>query len=211
MFGGDHKPNLRDLHRSNQEAAYQVEEEDDIYYDDSTDVYAEYGDHYGVDYEDENVFYEEDIPEELEVANEEVDDAYMNYVDSRRKMKEIARGFFPVMAVPPSEFGQGGGWGGGKQRWKGRGKSKGKGKGKGSRKGAEKGGGLRRFSFQRRPTSGLTRDGAANLGTPSSDSARSTASGSTSGHGPRFKRYRLQDAGTKASRGHLHGRGGPQD
>ena len=99
--------------------------------------------------------YAEDEPladedaSEVEQAVEEMEDAYINYVDSRRKMKEIAlsRGFFPVAALPPSDFGSDLGKSYGKGKAKGKGRAKGKGKGKG--KGGDKGG-FRKFAFSRR-------------------------------------------------------------
>ena len=140
MFDGDHKPNVRDLHRTTPESAYQVEDDEDVFYEEPANLYYEdevYYDHhepYTGDFEEDSVYYEDElVPEELDAANEEVEDAYMSYVDSRRRMKEIAlaRGFFPVMAVPPSELGHSGSWGGGKALAKGRARARAKEKEKG--------------------------------------------------------------------------------
>ena len=206
MFGGDHKPNAKDLFRSTggHESSYVVDDYDDAYYYEELDDYHDDGwwedeayaaEHFG----DDEPPADDDVPEDVELAVEEMEDAYINYVDSRRKMKEIAlaRGFCPIVAVPPSDFG-GSDYGKsyGKGKSKGKGRAKGKGKGKGGGKGSDKGG-FRKFAFSRRPTSGLRRDAASNNPLPSSDAMRSTGSGSTSAHGPRFKRYRLQDAATK--------------
>ena len=202
MFGGDHKPNAKDLFRGSggHENAYAVDDYEEAYlYDEADDYHDDF-------WWDDDVYYAEHGAEdeppadedasEVEQAVEEMEDAYINYVDSRRKMKEIAlsRGFFPVVAVPPSDFGSDLGKSYGKGKAKGKGRAKGKGKGKG--KGGDKGG-FRKFAFSRRPTSGLRRDAASNHAGPSSDFNKSTGSGSTSAHGPRFKRYRLQDVASK--------------
>ena len=57
-------------------------------------------DSYGYGYEDEinyadNNGGEEDVPPELDEATLAVEDAYINYLDSRKKMRELAlsRGF----------------------------------------------------------------------------------------------------------------------
>ena len=221
MFGGDHKPNLKDLFRASGDSAHvYVADEDVLYEDDEPDEfygggYPSYdGDeiYWEVDedghYENEYVYAADDedllLPKELESAADAVDEAFMNYSESRRRMRDIAlsRGFFPVVAMPPTEWSGGGfghrsgGGGKGKSKGKGRAKGKGKGRGKSNGKGGDRSG-FRKFAFSRRPTSGIRRDGAMNHGNPSSDSARSTSSGATSSHGPRFKRYRLQDVATK--------------
>ena len=214
MFGGDHKPNMRDLQKTTAAADNNyyadVSEDQAFYYDDTPEEWDDgyvYEDTFHADDVAEEVYFddydyanegEEGLPEELEHAVDAMDEAFMNYTDSRRRMRDIAlsRGFFPVVAMPPSD------WSpstrpmsGGKGKAKGKGRGKGKGKGKGG-KGFEKGG-FRRLAFNRRPTAGLPREAAANMSPPSSDLARSTGSGSTTNHGPRFKRYRLQDAGVK--------------
>ena len=144
------------------------------------------------------------MPKDVEIAVEEMEDAYINYVHFGRRMKEIAfsRVFFPVDAVPPSDFGAKFEKFYGKNKSKGKGRPKGKGKGKGG-KGGDKGC-FRKFAFPRRPTFGLRRDAASNNPMPSSDSMRSSGSCSTAGHGPRFKRHRLQDVATKqANEAHM--------
>eukprot|EP00435_Cladocopium_sp_Y103_P069668 s114_g33.t1 len=82
-------------------------------------------------------YYEDEVPEDIEHAADQVEDEFVSYVESRRRMRELAlaRGFYPVVALPPD------------------GMEKGKGK--------------------------------------------STLSGSTRQHGPRFKRYRVQSSGVK--------------
>ena len=132
---------------------------------------------------------------ELDEAAIATEDACISYLDSRKKMRELAlsRGFYPVFAVDMGMNGndKGGRKGGGK----GKGKSKG-GKSGGASKGKGKSTfvlpGTNRFAFGRR---GQGRgDGSS---TTSSTTARSTTSSSTASHGPRFKRYRLPASGIK--------------
>ena len=119
-------------------------------------------------------------------------------------MRELAlsRGFYPVVAIDMNDnYGKGGGKSYGKGRNSGGGgKSKGKSKGKGGSKSKGKGSGksfnqplpgARRFVFGRKSPS----EGGSISAT--STTARSTTSGSTSQHGPRFKRYRLPASGIK--------------
>ena len=64
--------------------------------------------------------FEAEIPEDMEEATDAMDETFVSYVDSRRRMRELAlaRGFYPVMAIGP-EFDRGG-------RGKGEGRPKGK-------------------------------------------------------------------------------------
>ena len=74
---------------------------------------------------------EDECPEELDEAYDQCDEAYISYLESWRRMRELAlfRGFYPVVAIPPDNNG------GGRNSWKGGGgKSKGKGKGEEQRK-----------------------------------------------------------------------------
>ena len=144
-------------------------------------------------YEEEWMEEEEEIPEELESCADQVEETFVNYLDSRKRMKELAlaRGFYPVMAIQPefTENSNGGKSDSERKRGKGKGKqNKGKGKGKSS--------GFRRIPFNRRPNSGLRKPFNASASTNATD-IKSTLSGSTSSHGPRFKRYRLQSNGVK--------------
>ena len=136
MFGGDSKPNAKDtVFRSTR---------DDLHYLDHYDCFHDEDDVQEVYYHNEEVdeWPEEEIMEEIdligcddeEVALEideaavAVEDAYINYLDSRKKMRELAlaRGFYPVVALD-----MGGGQGdSGKGRSKGSTKTGGKGKGK---------------------------------------------------------------------------------
>ena len=194
MFGGDHRPNARDLGRANPSS---VKEEN--YYEDEEEIWYEEDD-WDEWYEDE-VFEaeedEDDVPEELEDAMDQADEAYVSYIESRKRMKELAlsRGFYPIVALgPEAEKGA-------FRNSKGEGKSKGKGKSspynKGKGKGKSKGGGfMRRTPFNRRPMSGL-RKGPVSSASTTASSEKSTFSGSTAQHGPRFKRYRSQNQGVK--------------
>ena len=156
MFGGDHKPNPKDLARGSKDDAFYEEEEDeefwleDEWHDDWQEAFYEEG------YEDEE---EDEIPEEVEAAADQMDEAYVSYVESRRRMRELAlsRGFYPVMAIGP-EFDRRSSPKGGKGRGKSKG-SKAKGKGKGSSKGA-----TRRSTWNSRPMSGLRRPGGGSSG-----------------------------------------------
>ena len=133
MFGGDHKPNTKDIgpvaKSSKDEFFYEEDYDEEFYYegeeeDDWHEIYYE-GD------EDE-----EEIPEELEEAYENMDEAYISYLESRKRMKELAlaRGFYPVVAIGP-DFDHGKG---GKSERKGSSKGKGKSKGKEKEKAKEK-------------------------------------------------------------------------
>lgn len=170
------------------EAHYEAEE--DYGWDDG---YGNYDDDEAY-YEDEEP-YDDGIPSDLETAADQTEDAYVNYMESRRRMKEIAlnRGFYPIVALGPEALG-------GKGRGEGRG-HKGRGKGKSTKgKGKGKSFPMRRTPATRRPMSGLRRPSASTTSTASSSTGsemRSTLSGSTASHGPRFKRYRLQSSGVK--------------
>ena len=142
MFGGDHKPNARDLGR-----VQQANNKDDVLYEeDDSEWYEEFEEGYAAEewYDDEAFEYgeieDDEIPEELEEAMELTDEAYVSYIESRKRMKELAlsRGFYPVVALGP-DFEKGS-----HRSPKGEGKSgKGKGKsgfGKGKGKGKSKGG-----------------------------------------------------------------------
>ncbi|CAL1126962.1 unnamed protein product [Cladocopium goreaui] len=211
MFGGNSKPNSKDttfkheVHMVDVDGKYDDEVYNEYYYEDNEIFYTN---DYEEDYMDDayyadnnNIVSDEEIPAELDEATLVVEDAYINYLDSRKKMRELAlaRGFYPVVAL---DMGDGNYKGSGKSYGKGRnnhgGRSKGKSKGKGGGKSKGKGSGskgshplpgAKRFVFGRRSNSesGLT----------VSTTARSTTSGSTAQHGPRFKRYRLPASGIK--------------
>ena len=205
MFGGDSKPNSKDttfkheLHMVENDGEYDEEAYDECYYEDDELYYMNDWDE---DYMDEayyadNLVGDDEIPAELDEATLVVEDAYINYLDSRKKMRELAlaRGFYPVVALDMGEGnnnrGSGKAYGKGRKGSSGgRAKSKSKGKGGGKNKGKGSGGkssqplpGARRFVFGRRSNS--------DSGSTASTTAKSTTSGSTAQHGPRFKRYRL--------------------
>ena len=64
-------------------------------------------------------------------------------------------------------------------------------------KGKGSGDGFRRSFDNRRPMFGLRRPTTSSSSTTIGDSPKSTLSGSTATHGPRFKRYRVQANGVK--------------
>ena len=195
MFGADHKPNPKDLVRPGKEENFYAEFDDEGAYDHEDEYAAEWDDAF---YEEEDAYYEEDeddvVPSDLELAADQTEEAYISYVESRRRMKELAlnRGFYPIVALGPDVIGG---------RGKGDGRSsKGKGKGKGFKgKGKSKGPPLRRTPMNRRPMSGLRRptSAASSSSGASAPDIKSTLSGSTASHGPRFKRYRMASNGVK--------------
>ena len=81
---------------------------------------------------------EQDVPEELENMANHVDELLVSWMESRKKMQEMAksRGFYPVFAIPPEvkqTFSQSNDKGKGKGSYGRKG-----GKGKGKPKGKEK-------------------------------------------------------------------------
>eukprot|EP00434_Breviolum_minutum_P011884 symbB.v1.2.010485.t1/scaffold674.1/size176181/2 len=200
MFGGDSKPNSKDtVFRNSRDELHYIEQNEyfpeenetqEVYYYDEADEWPE-------DEMDEIDFVgcdDEEISAEIDEASIAVEDAYINYLDSRKKMRELAlaRGFYPVVALDMGGSAGSGGKGGQKGSSKSGG---GKGKGKKSGKGHGK-------SFQppRRYVYGARRGKGGQAGTPSHNdqtAPKSTASGSTGQHGPRFKRYRLPASGIK--------------
>ena len=211
MFGGDSKPNSKDttfkheVHMVDVDGEYDDEVYDECYYEDDETFYTN---DYEEDYMDDayyadnnNIVGDEEIPAELDEATLVVEDAYINYLDSRKKMRELAlaRGFYPVVALDMGDgnykgsgksYGRGRNNNGGRSKGKSKGKGGGKSKGKGSgSKGSHPLPGAKRFVFGRRSNS--------ESGSTASTTARSTTSGSTAQHGPRFKRYRLPASGIK--------------
>ena len=103
-------------------------------------------DYYYEGYDDYEIDEEEDVPEDLNRAYGKTEEAYIGYLDARKKMRELAnnRGFYPAMAIGPDfdsprernytaprPKGKGKGRGKSAPRLsKGRGESQGKGKGK---------------------------------------------------------------------------------
>ena len=74
MFGGDHRPNPKDLGRLNKDEIFYEDADDEVFYEEDED---EYYDGYDEDYGDasEDVYYEDEIPEDVENAADQVEDA----------------------------------------------------------------------------------------------------------------------------------------
>eukprot|EP00913_Durusdinium_trenchii_P000385 g353.t1 len=112
MFGGDHKPNTKDLRTGGKDETF-YEEEWEVYDDEKAyEMTEEY------DWPEEEAYEadeDEEWPEELDEAYDQCDEAYISYLESRRRMRELAlsRGFYPVVAIPPDDNG------GGRSSWKG--------------------------------------------------------------------------------------------
>ena len=99
LYGGDHKPENQDVRRAAGRAAartaetcfgeeeYDEEYEEDIYYEDEGDEAVE----------------DDEIPQELDEAYYECEEAMATWQEARRKMNELARarGFYPVVALTP--------------------------------------------------------------------------------------------------------------
>lgn len=163
------------------------EEAYDVYYNQNEDEYLE-----DVQLYQGEAVAEEEVPQELGKASLMVEDAYNSYLDSRRKMRELAlsRGFYPVIAIDMNDnYNKGTGKAHGKARNTGRGNGP-KGKSKG---GKSKGEGSPTFCVWTEVQFRWWIHIDFHYGT----TARSTTSGSTSQHGPRFKRYRLPTSGIK--------------
>ena len=107
MFGGDSKPNSKDtVFRNSRDELHYIEQNEyfpeenetqEVYYYDEADEWPE-------DEMDEIDFVgcdDEEISAEIDEASIAVEDAYINYLDSRKKMRELAlaRGFYPVVAL----------------------------------------------------------------------------------------------------------------
>ena len=198
MFGGDSKPSSKDSvlkgdinYVDNMEQ--EIYEDDEVYdtyfYQDYQEDYT-YEENYGdEDYVDEIEYtgeVDEEVSAELDETSCQVEEAYyVNYLDSRRKMRELAlaRGFYPVVALDMgNNNSKGGGKGKGSGKGKGKGKQKGKGGGKSKGKSSGKGyPGTKKYVFGRRGRNGED----------------PTTSGSTAQHGPRYQRYRLPANGIK--------------
>ena len=127
MFGGDSKPNAKDTTFRNEVHMVDNDMDDDeayeTYYYDDEEAYEIYYNHDEDDYMDDAYYQDtvadEEIPQDLDEATLVVEDAYINYLDSRRKMRELAlsRGFYPVVAIDMNDnYGKGGGKSYGKGR-----------------------------------------------------------------------------------------------
>ena len=113
MFGADSKPNVKDIpirgRRVEHEEANWLDDDVPHFYLDDEEPWEEYEDEAYVADSYEDPWWDEvppaEVPEELDEAYDDAEEAYVNWVDSRRRMKELAnsRGFYPVVALidPP--------------------------------------------------------------------------------------------------------------
>ena len=204
MFGPDSKPNSRDVLRVTQEAKHTGTEHVNLAADDWADESPEENHEYEFDewhewheddvythdtWEDEQPDAEEheSVPEDLESAADQVEEAFATWQESRRLMNEMAkeRGFYPV--TNKLEYMQAPAWvsrdGSGHKC-----KSKGKGGGK-----------PRSYGKKATATRWRKGTGKSNTGANSSSASapaaapppNTSAHGATSQHGPRFKRTRF--------------------
>ena len=162
LFGQDYKTSSKQWHRQSNNSwkqyrgsqrAYHFDEQDEIA-DDEAYVYDDTATYEHMPEYDETALYEadeslypEDIPEEFydgseqglweqEEGDEDMEEAYSMYLDARKRFAELraARGYWPVVALPPESQGQSssssppstGGLVKGKSKGKGKGASKGK-------------------------------------------------------------------------------------
>ncbi|CAK0792453.1 unnamed protein product [Prorocentrum cordatum] len=186
MFGGDSVAHKKDIDRVrstyhgrvSREEGYWMEdyyeEDDEAYYEDEYDPHEEY--------QEDDEWYEEDeeVPEDLENAYEATEEAYAAYAEARAKMNELAksRGFYPVVALIDEKRGLPPPRAGNARPPKGRGRSS-SGKARGAQKGKQKG----RYG-------GRAPFGGGKGGKHFDGSPKTTQTGSTQQHGPRFKRRR---------------------
>ena len=188
MFGPDHVPNSRDVARATKSmgdealaAEFDLDEANSYGSPSFVEWDAEES-HFEGEEEPEEEDYEEETPPELEAAARQTEEAYTTWVEARRQMNDLARarGFFPVSQTlqyfkPPTSDSSSP-----TREPKGRGKGK-----KGSRsRGAT--------STGKGGTRSLPTSAAAPPPTTTSPT-KTTASGSTQQHGPRFKRVRRPD------------------
>ena len=188
MFGPDHVPNARDVARVTKSMGDEV-----LAADFDLDEANSHGSPSPVGWDaDESYFegeeepeaedYEEETPPELEAAARQTEEAYTTWVEARRQMNDLARarGFFPVSQTlqyfkPPTPDSSSP-----SRESKGRGKGKKRGRSRGV------------------PSTGKgsTRSSPPPAAAPpptATSPTKSTASGSTQQHGPRFKRVRRPD------------------
>ena len=107
IFGGDHKPNGKDLNyysRSSKDDTFYEDEFEEEFFEDLEEPEWWANEAY---YEEEWPEDDEEIPDELESLADEVEDAFVNYMDSRKRMKELAlaRGFTRSWPSDPSSLG----------------------------------------------------------------------------------------------------------
>ena len=121
IFGADHRPHVRDVARSqkipgsSQEEGFAAEafslengdeydENEGWYEEDELQQWYQDDDCYYEDEEwyDDDAYYGEEGDEEID---EEMEEAYLGYLEARQKMRDISnsRGFYPVFAMIPEE------------------------------------------------------------------------------------------------------------
>ena len=151
IFGPDGVPNGKDvtrLHHSlglgraqedahfaddfDYENEYEYEEYGAYEYDDfNYDAYEGDDDAYlGYDHDD-TVEDDEDVPEELNTSYDQCEEAYLGYLEARKRMRDLAnaRGFYPIVALADDNPRSTAPRSRGKDGKKGKGRGKGKGKG----------------------------------------------------------------------------------
>ena len=158
LFGQDYKTqkswtkpqsNWRYNKHQRYQRAYAMDESDlvedeEVYVGDDTNEYDMASAYDSAPWIDETVYYE-DMPEPEDTYEEaydqweqddedaEVEEAYSNYLDARRRFAEIksARGYWPVVAVPPDGSGSAPSTSPPPQKGNNKGKGKNRGKGRG--------------------------------------------------------------------------------
>ena len=215
MFGGDSKASFRDVKRLEKslsgrtgrgvEDGFALDDHDYYGYEDYYEDYAEdWGEddewaedgYYEIDEEPEHYEPDDAAPPELEKAADKCEEALAAYRESRQKTRELAnaRGFYPVAALaggrglpaaaPPASSPAP------------RGSSKGESRGRGS-SAAARGFAARGSSGAKGKGKGKSAAGRQPLRskpTHTDGSPKTSSSGSTQQHGPRFKRRRPEEA-----------------
>ena len=103
MFGADHQPNPKDLMRIGKDENFYGETADEEVLVEYEEENYDWNDAY---YDDDEAYYEDEleedaVPSDLESAADQTEEAFVNYMESRRRMKELAlsRGFYPIVAL----------------------------------------------------------------------------------------------------------------
>ncbi|CAK0791252.1 unnamed protein product [Prorocentrum cordatum] len=166
-YGAEGLPDKRDIKRVEKMLLGQNAKDDAHYTND-------YEWERGLSYEDTYLIAEEP-PQDVEDAQLARDEAYLSFVDAKKRVAEIAksRRFYPIVAVAPDNNYRESR----PARAPGIGKGRGRGKGKGS-------------SQPRRDPSAFKFPKTLFARSPAASSAGSTGTGSTQQRGPRFKRFR---------------------
>ncbi|CAK0858250.1 unnamed protein product [Prorocentrum cordatum] len=133
LVGQGHKD---DVHYTNDYEWERGLSYEDSYLEEEEYDYDEYEEYDAEEYEEEADVAEE-LPQDVEEAQIACDEAYLSFVDAKRRVAEIAksRGFYPIVVVAPDnnfQHGKGASRPAKPAGGKGKGRSKGKGKGKGT-------------------------------------------------------------------------------